>query len=324
MRSKSPYIVADIGGTNARFGLVTGLSSDHLKLKIEQQRTYPSNNFDNLEQVTRHYMESLGDVTLSGACLAVAGPVTGDSVRLTNLNWAFSMSDVKRALNLPKLKVINDFAAYAYATPYIDSSNIISLNEGQAIKGCPIAVVGPGTGFGVAALVPNGNSWTVLPTEGGHITLSSKTPLQQEVIQALSTEFSHISIETLLSGPGLINLYRGLTKVEGVSPESLKASQISQRALQQPSSLEYRCLKLFCCWLGQSCGDLALALGARGGVYLGGGILLRFSDFLISSDFMNRFLAKGQMQEYLHQMPVKLVTEGNSALSGAAAWFEHN
>jgi len=324
MRSNSPYIVADIGGTNARFGLVTGTNSDQKKLQIDQQRTFPSNDFDNLEQVARHYMESLGEVKLSGACLAVAGPVTGDSVRLTNLNWAFSISDVKRALNLSKLKVINDFAAYAYATPFIDSSNLISLNEGQSIEGSSIAVVGPGTGFGVAALVPNGNSWTVLPTEGGHITLSNKTTLQQSVIQALSTEFSHISIETLLSGPGLINLYRGLAKVEGINPENLRASQISQGALQDPSSLEYRCLKLFCAWLGQAVGDLALALGARGGVYLGGGMLLRFVDFFIGSDFMNRFLAKGQMQEYLHQMPVKLVTEGNSALLGAAAWFEHN
>ena len=326
MSSKLPYIVADIGGTNARFGLVTELKPASNELIIENQLTFPSNDFDNLEQATRHYIESLDSQAVSGACLAVAGPVTGDSVRLTNLNWAFSISDVQRALGLPKLLVINDFAAYAYATPYIKPNKIITINHGHAIEGCPVAVVGPGTGFGVAALVPHEDKWTVLPTEGGHITLSSKTDLQQEVIQALSTEFSHISVETILSGPGLINLHRGLAKVEGIALEldSLSASQISKQALTDENSLSYRTLNLFCEWLGQATGDLALSLGARGGVYLGGGILLRFSDFFINSEFMNRFLAKGQMQEYLHQMPVKLVTDGNSALFGAAAWFENN
>ena len=326
MSSPSPYIVADIGGTNARFGLVTELKTKSDELVIEQQMTFPSNDFDNLEQAVRHYMESLGSQPLSGACLAVAGPVTGDNVRLTNLNWAFSTSDVKRALNLPKLKIINDFAAYAYATPFISPNKLININDGHAIPDAPIAVVGPGTGFGVAALVPQGDNWTVLPTEGGHITLSSKTKLQQSIIQALSPEFSHISIETILSGPGLINLYKGLAKVEGlqISIENITASQISQQALSDKDSLGYRTLRLFCAWLGQATGDLALSLGARGGVYLGGGILLRFSDFFINSEFMNRFLAKGQMQEYLYQMPVKLVTDGNSALFGAAAWFEQS
>jgi len=321
MLAKAPYIVADIGGTNARFGLVTNSDPQAAKLLIEHQQKYPSNQFENIEQATQHYIDSLNGQKLSGACLAVAGPITGDNVRLTNLNWAFSINDVKRTLGLQKLKVLNDFAAYAFATPHVKAKHLLSLNEGQSISGCPIAIVGPGTGFGVAALVPQSNRWNVLPTEGGHITLAAKTPLQSSVIKALSHEFSHISVERVLSGPGLRNLHKAMAKVEGIEALPLRSSEISSNALNDPDSLEFRTLRLFCAWLGQVCGDLALTLGARGGIYLGGGVLLKFTEFLLESEFMNCFFAKGQMQEYLHQMPVKLVTEGNSALLGAAAWF---
>ena len=321
MTAEAPYIVADIGGTNARFGLVVKSDPLNDKFVILQQQKFPSGQFENIEQATQHYIDSLNGEKISGACLAVAGPITGDNVRLTNLNWAFSINDVKRTLKLPKLKVLNDFAAYAFATPHVQPEHLLSLNEGQAIDGCPIAIVGPGTGFGVAALVPQANRWNVLPTEGGHITLAAKTPLQASVISALSHEFSHISVERVLSGPGLRNLYKALAKVENLDIIPLRSSEISAKALVDDSSLEYRTLRLFCAWLGQTCGDLALTLGARGGIYLGGGVLLKFIDFLLESEFMNCFFAKGQMQEYLHQMPVKLVTEGNSALLGAAAWF---
>jgi len=321
MPQQFPYIVADIGGTNARFGLVTEQQSENGQLVIENKQKYPSDSFVNIEQAVQKYLSSLNGESIGGACLAVAGPITGDTVRLTNLNWAFSVNDVKRTLALPKLKVLNDFAAYAFATPYVPNEHLLSLNEGQAIDGCPIAIVGPGTGFGVAALVPQANRWNVLPTEGGHITLAAKTPLQASIISVMSHEFSHISVERVLSGPGIRNLYKALAKVEGVEVEPLRSSDITAKALSNEHSLEYRTLRLFCAWLGQTCGNLALTLGARGGVYLGGGVLLKFTEFLQQSEFLNCFFAKGQMQEYLHQMPVKLVTEGNSALLGAAAWY---
>lgn len=322
MASDYPYIVADIGGTNARFGLVTQNKETGEGFVIDHKQKYPSNQFENIEYAAQHYIDSLNGLQVSGACLAVAGPITGDAVNLTNLNWAFSIKDVMKSLGLEKLKVINDFAAYAFATRHVLPEHLLSLNEGQSIEGCPIAIVGPGTGFGVAALVPQADRWNVLPTEGGHITLAAKNSLQASIIAVLSQQFSHISVERVLSGPGLKNLYQAYAKVEGIQVEELRSSEITANALSNANSLEHRTLSLFCAWLGQTCGDLALNLGARGGVYLGGGVLLRFTDFLLDSEFMSCFIAKGQMQEYLQQMPVKLVTEGNSALLGAASWFK--
>lgn len=322
MSEQLPYIVADIGGTNARFGLVTGFEPTTHRFKIENKQKYPSDSFKGIEQATEAFMNSIGNQPVSGACLAVAGPITNDQVNLTNLNWKFSIAKIRKQLYLDKLEVINDFAAYAFATQYIHEEHLKTLNEGQVVKKCPIAIVGPGTGFGVAALLPQGKSWSVLATEGGHIGLAAKTQLQSSVIAVLAEKFSHISVERVFSGPGLRNLYLALAQVEGLSVQPMRSSEITKNALLDCKSLEYRTLSLFCSWLGQTCGNLALTLGARGGVYLGGGVLLKFIDFLTESDFMQNFLDNELMHDYLKKMPVQLITEGNSALLGAAAWYQ--
>jgi glucokinase len=327
MTTEYPYIVADIGGTNSRFGLVTENTHTPDRFQIEFKQKYPSNQFENIDQATRHYLDSLNeqhslnDKKIKGACLAVAGPVINDKVSLTNLNWHFSIDSIKHSLELQKLRVINDFAAYAFATQYVAPENLISINNGQKVDACPMAIVGPGTGFGVAALVPQKNSWQVIPSEGGHITLASKSSLQAEIISVLSKEMPHVSVESVLSGPGLSNLYRALAAVEGGKREILQAAEISQIAKSDVSSLSYRTLRLFCKWLGQATGDLTITLGARGGVYLCGGILKRNTEFFLQSEFIDGFLDKGHMQEYLSQIPVQLVTENDSALLGAAACF---
>lgn len=316
-----PYIVADIGGTNSRFGLVTSNTLKSDRFQIEFKQKYPSSQFENIEHATRHYLDSLNDKKIKGACLAVAGPVTDDEVTLTNLNWHFSINTIKQSLALPKMRVINDFAAYAFATQYVAPENLISINKGKKADNFPMAVVGPGTGFGVAALVPQNDQWRVIPTEGGHITLASKTPLQASIINILSKDMPHVSVESVMSGPGLANLYAALAKIEGVNDEKLQAAEISQQAQNDTSSLSYRTLSLFCRWLGQSTGDLAIALGALGGVYLCGGILKRNTDFFLQSEFLDGFLDKSNMRDYLAQIPVQLVTENDSALLGAAACF---
>ncbi len=318
-----PYIVADVGGTNARFALITGKNNTNGRFIISHQRTYPSIEFDSIESATRFYIDSLNNIEFHGACIAVAGPVVDDCVNLTNLNWNFSIKEVTKTLHFSRLEVINDFAAYAFATSHVDKTHLRTLNKGQSVDTSPIAVVGPGTGFGVAALAPQNGYFNILPTEGGHITLAAKTPLQAAIIETLNKEFSHVSIEKVLSGPGLINLYRGLAKVEGIAAPILSTEEITRYALISDDSLCHRTLALFTAWLGSVAGDLALSLGARGGVFLGGGILPRIVDFLLASEFMNGFVEKGPMKEYLQQIPVHLVTEGNSALLGAASWFEN-
>jgi len=323
METKYPYVVADIGGTNSRFGLVTEHSEKGYH--IAHQQKYPSNQFAGIEQATQHYIESLNGQAFYGACLAVAGPVAGDQVNLTNLNWIFSISGVKKQLGLRKLEIINDFAAYAFAAPLVPNSNLVTLNKGNPIQESSIAVLGPGTGFGAASLVPykdqTTQQYSVVPAEGGHATLAAKSKLQRDIIDVLSREISHICVESVFSGPGLRNLYRALSLVEGTSEPGLRAAQITEQALKDKSSLSYRTLELFCLWLGQVSGDIALNLGARGGIFLGGGILIRISDFLLESEFMLGFIAKGKVQGYLEDIPVNLITEGNSALLGAAAWY---
>ncbi len=323
-----PYIVADVGGTNARFALVLGKKEPDGRFVISHQRTYPSIEFEAIEDVARFYMDSLKGIEIHGACLAVAGPVVNDQVHLTNLNWNFSINALTKTLNLDKLEVINDFAAYAFSTSHLHPDHFMTLNQGHPISTSPIAVVGPGTGFGVAALAPQNGYYNILPTEGGHMTLAASNSLQAEIIACLNAEFDHVSIEKVLSGPGIVNLYRGLATVRGIEAPLLSTAEIVQNALNSNKNLlndNDLCLStlvLFTDWLGSISGDLALSLGARGGIFLGGGILPRITDFIQGSGFMEEFVHKGPMKDYLQQIPVHLVTEGNSALLGAASWFE--
>ncbi len=318
-----PYIVADIGGTNARFGLVTSSSEDKQAMVIENLQTFPSSDFEGIEQAVSCYQETLNGEKVDGACLAVAGPVTENNIKLTNLNWNFCVSSVCKQLGFTNLQIINDFAAYAYAIQYLDPDHFRVINEGDGVNGCPIGVVGPGTGFGVATLVNHDGRTDVLTSEGGHMSLAANTPLQAAIKEQLSRKYSLVSIERVFSGPGLRHLYHALAAVEGAQARKLSTAEISQCALDNTDEMCQRTLALFCSWLGSVIGDLALVLGARGGIYLGGGILPRIADFLIESEFQKSFKAKDQMSHYLQDIPVKLVTKGNSALLGAAAWFEN-
>ena len=158
MTTEYPYIVADIGGTNARFGLVSSRSANS-NYNIEAQLTFPSGDFQNIDDATFHYMNEISESKLSGACLAIAGPVNGDKIRLTNLDWDFSRSAVEKSLNLNHLKIINDFAAHAFATPFVDKKSLINLNPGVDSENLPLAVLGPGTGFGMAGLIFSQGKW---------------------------------------------------------------------------------------------------------------------------------------------------------------------
>ncbi len=325
--SHLPYIVADIGGTNARFGLVTDKNALSGSFSIEYQCTYSSQDFSSIEQAVSCYIESLkkslNGTPIKGACLAVAGPVAGEHIRLTNLNWEFDISTVRSRLKLPKLEIINDFAAYAYAIQYLDTARLQVINQGHSIATSPVAVVGPGTGFGVASLVRQGHRVNVISSEGGHMSLAANTPLQAAIKEQLSRKYSVVSIERVFSGPGLRHLYHALAAVEGTESEDLHTAEITERALNADDALCSRTLALFCSWLGSVTGDLTLALGAQGGVFLGGGILPRIADFLIASDFIHSFKAKDQMSHYLQDIPIHLVTEDNSALLGSAAAYEN-
>ena len=318
-----PYLVADIGGTNARFGLVTDVDHENHQYEIKHQRTYPSGDFAGVEQAIAHYIEDVQVTSIRNACLAVAGPVTGDRFSLTNLSWEVDIEAARQALGLDSLHFKNDFSAYAYAVPYLDPAVFKELAKGIVSPRAPVAVLGPGTGFGAAMLVPEKYRKRAISTEAGHMSLAANTGQQAAIKEHLTRTFERVTVERVFSGSGLQHLYRALASIEGSQYEDLTAAQISQSAIDETDELCQRTLQIFCSWLGAVAGDIALALGARGGVYLGGGILPKISDFLVASDFMKSFYSKDQMSHYLEHIPVNLVMEGNSALLGAAAWLEH-
>lgn len=318
-----PILVADIGGTNARFALVTGFDALTNQFIIEHNHTFASAEYGSLESATEYYLSTLPTVALHRACLAVAGPINDGHVHLTNLGWHFNVNGFKKHFNFTQLEVINDFAAFAYATPYLDPKQNVIIKSGQAAKHANIGVMGPGTGFGAACLVRTSQSSAVLSSEGGHISLAPVTELDAKLISALKADHPHVSVETVFSGPGIAHLYKAMTIVKGVAAKNLNAAQISDLANSGECDVCNATLDQLCDWIGSVAGDFALAYGALGGLYIGGGILPRMQSRLLASRFVERFIEKGIMSQYTGQIPVTLVTQKNIPLIGAAACL-HN
>ncbi|KPH64921.1 glucokinase [Pseudoalteromonas porphyrae] len=319
-----PILVADIGGTNARFALITAFNLQKKQFVVEYNITFASADFGSLEDALTHYLSQVSHIKPIRACLAVAGPIKTGQVHLTNLGWHFSVEQVKTAFEFTQLEVINDFAAFAYAAPYLDPQQNIAVKPGQADTDANIAVMGPGTGFGAACLVRSGQGSAVLSCEAGHITLASVNDLDTQLIIELRKQLAHVSIETVFSGPGISHLYQAMAAVKGVDAKNLTAAQISELATTGECAVCEATLDQFCDWVGSVAGDLALTFGALGGVFIGGGILPRMQARLLASRFVERFAAKGIMSQYVSQIPVTLVTQDNIPLIGAAACLHTN
>lgn len=305
-------LLADIGGTNARFALSTGQG-------IEQEQVLACAGFASLEEAARAYLQSTGARPATGA-FAVASPITGDTVRMTNLPWAFSIEAVRRSLGLERLDVINDFTAVALSIPHLAPADLVQIGSGTARAGLPIGIIGPGSGLGVSALVPGPRGWMALASEGGHVTLPAVTDREAAVIARLRADHGHVSAERLVSGPGLVALYETLAALDRETPATAcEAAAISKAALAGGDPLARQALSMFCALLGTLAGNLALTLGALGGVYIAGGIVPRFVDFLAASEFRHRFTAKGRMSTYLEPVPTFVVTHKLPALVGLRA-----
>ncbi|WP_404340282.1 glucokinase [Pseudoalteromonas mariniglutinosa] len=317
-------LVADIGGTNARFALITDFDSQSNQFIIEHIHKFPSADFGSLESALSSYLEKIPHITPNRACLAVAGPIKAGQVHLTNLGWHFSVSSLKAEFAFKQLEVINDFASFAYAAPYLDCTQNVAVKAGQADKNANIAVMGPGTGFGAACLVQTSQGNAVLSCEAGHISLAAVTDLDRQLINELRKQHNHVSVETVFSGPGIAHLYRAMAAVKGVETKNLDAAQISELANTGECPVCDATLNQFCDWIGSVAGDLSLTFGALGGVFIGGGILPRMQERLLASRFVERFADKGIMSQYTSQIPVTLVTQDNIPLVGAAACLHAN
>ncbi|KAB2349570.1 glucokinase [Actinomadura rudentiformis] len=310
-----PWLVADVGGTNARFALVEEPGAAPSRIG-----TLASRDHAGLAEAAATYLAEHAEGTQPGAaCLAVAGPVVGGRFRLTNADWEPDTAErVGAHLGLAHVEVLNDFEALALSLPHIGEADLrpvggrdLPIRDGSA----PLSVLGPGTGLGMAGLIPTPGGWVPLPGEGGQVDVPAGTDREVEVMRLLRAEQGAANAEFLLSGDGLARLYRLLATVHGDRVEPLTAAEICVRR----DKLCVETIEMFCALLGAFAGNAALTLGARGGVYLGGGILPRIADVLESSDFRRRFEAKPRVEEYVRAIPTALIVHPNPALVGATA-----
>jgi len=306
-------LIGDIGGTNARFAVAE--SGTYRELRHVEVDRYPS-----LHDAMADYLKSLPEAERRGlaGALAIAGPVLGDRIALTNQSWSFSVAELKQSLGLISLAVVNDFAATARSIPHLTSQQKFLIGPEIAKAHGNIGVVGPGTGLGMSSLIPNGDGWTLVAGEGGHATLAASTEEEFSIIRMLRKRWSHVSAERVLSGAGLVNLYEALCAIGGIEPLMLSPADVTRRAMERSDEICVRAFAHFCEFLGSVAGDLALTVGASGGIYIAGGILPRFKEALAASNFRERFEAKGRFAKMLAGMPSWLILDDNPGLIGLA------
>lgn len=314
------YLVADIGGTNARFAIAEGSAKDGFALKHIQRLR--ADDFENLRDAAHAFLESVDDSWPHSGCIAVAGP-TGDSVvRLTNSRWKFEPATFAQDLGLEQLMAVNDFAAQARGAPLCPADGLLAICSGKPMPDAPIAVLGPGTGLGLGLLMPGKDHVRVVATEGGHAGFAPRSDLEIEVGRFIADEYGFVSWERLLSGRGLVNIHRAMCHIEGVRWPGNGPEAITEEALAKPDSVCRRVVDLFLAALGAYAGDVSVLTGARGGTFLAGGILPTIASLLPDSCFDARRSRRGPMTRYVQSIPVDLITTDVAALLGAAAIAE--
>jgi glucokinase len=310
-------LLADVGGTNCRLGWQAGAGAP-----IEDVRVLPCADHETLADAIDAYLRQAGRPAPPDCAIAIANPVTGDRVRMTNHHWTFSIAELGRRFGFARLRVLNDFTALALALPALPADALTQVGGAAPMPDTAIALIGPGTGLGVSGLVPDGRGgWAALEGEGGHVTLAARTAREQQVLAQIEQRYGHASAERAVSGPGLVDLHLGLQALDapGATPRALSAARIVEGALVDGQADCLEALDLFCAFLGTAAGNLALTLGARGGVYIGGGIVPRLGEAFAQSPFRARFAAKGRFHDYLEAIPVFVIHASPSpALLGAA------
>lgn len=310
-------LVADVGGTNARFALLdeVGMPTQiHVLACID----YPD-----IGSAMRAYL-TVVDKRIMAAVIAIATPITGDRIAMINHHWSFSVQALKAELGFTSLVFINDFAALASSLLSLPVKDLVQVGGGFAVPNSPIGVIGPGTGLGVAGLVKTGSIWRPLAGEGGHVTLAAANDFESDIISALRNRMGHVSAERILSGPGLSLLRETIGAIRNEVVEPIAPVEITRRALSGNDGLCVEAVTVFCSMLGTMAGNLALTLGASGGIYLGGGILPQLGSFFGHSPFRDRFEDKGRFASYLASIPCYVIHAEYPALIGASRYFEYD
>lgn len=325
-----PWLVADIGGSNARFGWVTGTDGE-----IRHVQTLTVADFSTPITASECYLNRLKEQLGASfhhprcAAFAVATAVFQDQVNFTNSHWNFSQAQIKTALQLDTFLTLNDFEALALSLPRLKPNQIKAHGRLPEHQGS-LTVIGPGTGLGVGSVIQTRHGWMAIPGEGVHATLAATDDFEAEILSKVRSEFSHVSAERLLSGIGMPVLYRSVALSMGQPILHLNTEAIVERGLRahlglaDPDPVCCKTLEIFCALLGSFAGSVALIVGARNGVYIGGGIVPRLGDFFFQSQFREKFEAKGRLHPYLAQIPTALITDTLAALSGAALAIEQS
>lgn len=315
--SAYPRWLGDIGGTNARFGW-----QEHAGAPISRVQVLPCAEHASLVAAGQAYLQTQGLPAPACAAFGIANPVTGDQVAMTNHHWKFSIQATREALGLQRLLLLNDFTALALALPQLPRDQLRQVGPGQAAVQAAIGLIGPGTGLGVSGLLPLGHQdkWLPIAGEGGHVTLSASNAQEYAAIEQLRLRYGHVSAERVISGPGLVDLYHALCELkDGQGREITTPAEVMERAETLPQSTAAQAMDMFCGLLGSVAGDLALTLGARGGIYIGGGIVPRLGERFDRSPFRQRFESKGRFKTYLAAVPTWVIQSPVSpALQGAS------
>jgi glucokinase len=308
-------LLADIGGTNARFSLAE-------RDEIGPIEHFKVTDFSSATDVIAAFLTRRAGGSPEAAVLGVAGPVENNRCTITNSGWMIDGSDLQTRFGFKVVHLLNDFAATAWSLPALQPSDLLPVGPQRPIAGAPMLVLGPGTGFGAACLFPGVPFAAV--TEAGHATLSATSESEERVIGQLRQRFEHVSVERVLSGSGLANLYQALAAIDGVTVPCRDPAEITRAALDDSCNVSRAALDLFCSLLGAVAGNLALTFCARGGVYIAGGIVPRFAGRLAESKFRKQFESKGRYEPYLQSIPTNIILHPDSTFVGLKAFFERN
>ncbi len=316
MAQNADLLVADIGGTNARFAISDGDGALH-ELRVLHAAKFPK-----IEEAVAAYFAELKRPRPRQACFAVACPAKGAEIKLTNSSWRFVKEELRQQFQFERFVVINDFEALAASVPVLKGPQLAELRPGDPDPASVSLVIGPGTGLGVGAYVPAGKTaWAVISGEGGHIGFAPNTPQEIRLWQRMREKYGRVSAERVLNGAGLVNVYRFMADEAGQQAGEIDAPEISRRALAG-EEVAINTVLMFFDMLGSVTGDLALAFGSRGGVYIGGGITPKLLEFARRSKLVERFLDKGRVAAILQSMPICVILEERAALYGVRRQFD--
>ena len=315
-RTNGKLLLADIGGTNARFALMAdGTVGAMAHMAVDDHGSFG--------EALGAYLGGVPEAgTISSAVLAASGTIQDNRCALTNNSWVIDVAELRTSHGFSTVRLINDFEAVAWALPCLPRDSLLPLGGRQPVAEAPLAALGPGTGLGMAVNIPHATGRVVLSSEGGHSTMAGSSSREDAVIENLRRRFGHVSAERVLSGGGLENLYDAIAALDGTIPSRRRASDITRTGVEGTCSTSRAVIDMFCAMLGSVAGNLALTLGAKGGVFIGGGILRHMPEYLARSRFRARFEEKGRFSRYLEPIPAYLILDEDVAFVGLRALAE--